>query len=117
MISHVCICMCPAPRAFPTTAAQKASVPVWKMHNFPRNVGLRVAWCQLCPSARQTSSPATDCHTQHGFLLQERGQGEHLTPTEVCHVTPQGSAFTTAAPVSTGVTSAPWLIILDSSGG
>lgn len=36
---------------------------------------------------------------------------------EGCRVTPQGSAFTTAAPASTGVTSAPWLIILDSSRG
>lgn len=70
-----------------------------------------------CPSARQTSSTATDCHTQQGFFLQERGQGEHLTPTEVPHVTLQGSAFKTAAPVSTGVTSAPGLIILDSSRG
>lgn len=42
------------------------------------------------------------------FFLQERGQGEHLTPTEVHHVTLQGSAFKTAASVSTGVTSAPW---------
>lgn len=77
MISQVCICPCPAPGAFPTTAAQKALVPVWKMHNYPRNVGLGVAWCQLCPSARQTSSPTTDCHAQRGFLLQERGQGEN----------------------------------------
>lgn len=28
MISHVCICTCPAPGAFPTMAAQKASMPV-----------------------------------------------------------------------------------------
>lgn len=38
MISHVCIWRCSAPGAFPTTAAQKASMPVLKMHNYPRNV-------------------------------------------------------------------------------
>lgn len=40
-MSHVCICTCPDPRAFPTTAAQKASMPVRKMHNYPRDVGLK----------------------------------------------------------------------------
>lgn len=37
MISHVCIW------TFPTTAAQKASVPVREMRNYPRNVGLGAA--------------------------------------------------------------------------
>lgn len=114
MISHVCICTCPAPGAFPATESSGAT---WKMHNYPRNMGLKALRCRLCPSARQTSSTATDCHTQHGFLLQGRGQGQRLTPTEVCRVTLQGSAFKTADPVSTGVTSAPWLVILDRSRG
>lgn len=57
------------------------------------------------------------CHTQQGFFLQGRGQAGHLTPMEVPRVTLQGSAFKTAAPVSTGETSAPGLIILDSCRG